>query len=105
MLDMLHYLTDEELKLVLERIYEILEPDGSLLIRATVPVPGKIPWKRRIEMLHLKMIGVPERFRLEGIVSHFMKEAGFDVQIHPPQTREVEENWFVGIKQKVRDSR
>ena len=105
MLDMLHYLDDEELKLVLERIYEILEPDGSLLIRATVPVPGKIPWKRRIEMLHLKMIGVPERFRPEGIVSHFMKEAGFAVEVHASQTPGVEEKWFVGIKQKVRDSR
>lgn len=104
MLDMLHYLGDEELKLVLERIYEILESDGTLLIRATVPGSGKIPWKRRIEMLHLKMMGIPERFRAEDVVLRFMKEAGFAVAVHASQTPGVEEKWFVGRRQNVRDS-
>ena len=68
-------------------------------------MPEKIPWKRRIEMLHLKVMGIPERFRAEGVVLRFMKEAGFAVEVHASQTSGVEEKWFVGRKQNARDSR
>ena len=98
MLDMLHYLTDEELKLVLRRIYETLVPGARLVIRATVPTPGRMPCKRRMEMLHLKMMKSPVRFRTEEVISQCMKDAGFVVHVHASQTPGVEERWFVGKK-------
>ena len=98
MLDMIHYLNDEELTVALRRIYEKLETGGTLLIRATVPSDRRVPWKRWIEALHLKLIKTPERFRREGGIAGFMSTAGFEVKVHNSPTPGVEEKWFVGIK-------
>lgn len=98
MLDMLHYMEDEELMLVLRRIYGKLEAGGILLIRATIPSDRKVPWKRWIEMLHLRMIKTRQRFRREEDIAGRLKSAGFDVGVHASSTPGVEEKWFVGEK-------
>ncbi len=98
MLDMLHLISDEELQLVLRRIYDKLETGGTLLIRATVPSARKVPWKRWIEATRLKITGMQERFRQEKEIAGFMATAGFAVQVHASPTAGVEEKWFVGIK-------
>jgi len=98
MLDMLHYMEDEELRLVLRRIYGKLESGGILLIRATIPSDRKVPWKRWIEMLHLRMIKTQQRFRREEDIAGRLKSAGFDVGVHASPTPGVEEKWFVGKK-------
>ena len=98
MLDMLHLINDEELRLVLQRIYEKLEAAGVLLIRATVPSVKKIPWKRWIEKTRLKLTGMQERFRQEKEISGFMATTGFSVEVSTSPTAGVEEKWFVGKK-------
>lgn len=98
MLDMLHYIDDDELRLVLNRIYEKLETGGTLLIRATVPSERRVPWKRWMEKARLKLMGIPERFRREEEIAGFMSDAGFDVKVHASPTAGVEEKWFVGKK-------
>jgi len=98
MLDMLHYINDEELQLLLRRIYEKLETGGTLLIRATVPSDRKVPWKRWIETIHLKITKIPQRFRQEKEISGFMSGAGFTVVVHASPTTGVEEKWFQGLK-------
>ncbi|MDP2852753.1 MAG: MMPL family transporter [Smithellaceae bacterium] len=98
MLDMMHLITDEELQLVLRRIYDKLETGGTLLIRATVPSARKVPWKRWIEATRLKITGMRERFRQEKEMAGFMATAGFTVQVHTSPTAGVEEKWFVGKK-------
>ncbi|HBJ75782.1 MAG TPA: MMPL family protein, partial [Syntrophaceae bacterium] len=98
MLDMLHLITDEELALVLGRIFDKLENGGTLLIRATVPSERKIPWKRWIEAIRLKWTGTPERFRREEEIAGFMNAAGFSVRVHASLSAGVEEKWFRGGK-------
>jgi len=98
MLDMMHLITDEELQLVLRRIFEKLEEGGTLLIRATVPSGKRVPWKRWIEATRLKITGMQERFRREDEITGFMSAAGFSVSVHVSPTAGVEEKWFVGIK-------
>ncbi|MCK7508116.1 MAG: methyltransferase domain-containing protein [Desulfobacterales bacterium] len=98
MLDMLHLITDEELQLVLQRIYDKLEIGGTLLIRATVRSARKVPWKRWIEATRLKIIGMRQRFRREDEIAGFMSAAGFAVTVHVSPTAGVEEKWFVGKK-------
>ncbi len=98
MLDMLHLITDEELQLVLQRIYDKLEIGGTLLIRATICSARKVPWKRWIEATRLKIIGMRQRFRREDEIAGFMFTAGFAVTIHVSPTAGVEEKWFVGKK-------
>lgn len=98
MLDMLHLIADEELQLVLRRIYEKLETGGTLLIRATVPSERKVPWKRWIEKTCLRLAKMPQRFRQEKEIAGFMAAAGFKVKVHGSPTDGVEEKWFVGNK-------
>jgi len=103
MLDMLHLIDDAELELVLRRIYDKLEDSGTLVIRATVPSERKVPWKRWIEAAHLKMTGMPERFRSRDAIAGFLSAAGFAVGVHASCEALVEEKWFVGKKGQSRD--
>ncbi|PKN17767.1 MAG: hypothetical protein CVU71_15165 [Deltaproteobacteria bacterium HGW-Deltaproteobacteria-6] len=98
MLDMLHLITDEELQLVLRRIYGKLEKGGTLLIRATVPSARRVPWKRWIEGARVKWTGMQERFRSEDEIAGWISAAGFDVKVFNSPTAGIEEKWFVGKK-------
>jgi len=99
MLDMLHLINDEELRLVLRRIYEKLETGGKLLIRATIPSGKRIPWKRWIEETRIKLTGMQECFRQEKEIAGFMSASGFSVEVFASPTTGVEEKWFMGKKQ------
>ena len=98
MLDMLHLISDDEVKIVFQRIYDKLTADGTLLIRTTIPSDKPNPWKRWIETSRLKMTGMPNRFRSETEIADFMKQAGFAVQVFASDTRSIEEKWFAGKK-------
>ncbi|MEQ8214625.1 MAG: methyltransferase domain-containing protein, partial [Smithellaceae bacterium] len=98
MLDMLHYVDDRELPVLLGRIHEKLEDNGTLLLRATVPSDRKVPWKRWIESLRLKHNHIPEHFRSEREITGFIQAAGFKVNVFSSAAAAVEEKWFVGKK-------
>lgn len=98
MLDMLHYINDEDLRLVLGRIHQKLETGGTLVIRATVPSDRKVPWKRWIEMFRLKLTNTKFFFRQEKEIAELMSDAGFAVEVKASTARDVEEKWFVAKK-------
>jgi trans-aconitate methyltransferase len=98
MLDMLHLISDKEVQIVFQRIYEKLSEDGTLLVRATIPSDKRTPWKRWIEVARLKITQAPNRFRGEEENVDFMKKAAFTVNVFPSDTKGVEEKWFVGKK-------
>lgn len=102
MIDMLHYLDDEALRLVCRRIYERLAPEGVLVIRATVPSERTFPWKRWVEEARLKITRTPRRFRREETIAGFLAAAGFDASVHSSPVSGVEEKWFVGRKPQPR---
>jgi hypothetical protein len=96
MIDMIHYLDDKELLLVLGRIHEKLESNGTLVIRATVPSAQKVPWKRWIEIIRLKFTNTKSFFRQEKEITRLMLNAGFAVDVQASNTGSIEEKWFVG---------
>jgi SAM-dependent methyltransferase len=98
MLDMLHLISDREVQICFQRIYEKLSGDGTLLIRATVPSGKQNPWKRWIETTRLKIVGASNRFRGEKEIIDFMKAAGFDVTVSASPQKGIEEKWFAGKK-------
>jgi SAM-dependent methyltransferase len=98
MLDMLHLISDEEVQIVFQRIYQRLEAGGTLVVRATIPSDKRNPWKRWIEVARLKITRMPNRFRPEPEIVDFMSAAGFDVVVHSSPTKGIEEKWFVGKK-------
>ena len=101
MLDMLHLISDEEVQIVFQRIYEKLSPRGTLVVRATIPSDKKNPWKRWIETAGLKIIHATGSFRSEKEIVNSMKKAGFAVSVSASDTKGIEEKWFVGNKREV----
>jgi uncharacterized protein len=98
MLDMLHLISDKEVQIVFQRIYEKLSQAGTLLIRATIPSRKRNPWKRWIETTRLKITRAPSRFRGEKEIIDCMKKAGFTISVYASDTKGIEEKWFVGKK-------
>jgi SAM-dependent methyltransferase len=101
MLDMLHLISDKEVQIAFQRIYDKLSLEGTLLVRATIPSDKKNPWKRWIETARLKITRAPNRFRGEKEIVDFMKKAGFAVSVSASDTKGIEEKWFVGEKREV----
>jgi SAM-dependent methyltransferase len=95
MLDMIHMLTDEALRLTLRRLHENLRPDGMLVLRATAPSRKRFPWKRRIETGRLKFRQKQSRFRAESEIMAVLADAGFSVVLSEVSGRSQEERWFI----------
>jgi len=75
MLDVLHLISDKEVQIAFQRIYEKLLPDGTLLVRATIPSDKPNLWKRWIETARLKSTHAPNRFRDENVIVDFQERS------------------------------
>ena len=93
LLDVLHYLGDEELRPLLTRVRQRLEPGGMLLIRDTVPSPKRLPWERWVEGWRLGRRGLAVRFRSASELGLELEQAGYQVTNETTPGRE--ETWFV----------
>jgi len=95
MLDMIHLISDDELSLTLQRLYNKMIPGGRLILRATVPSRKRLPWLRRIEEWRLKVSHLTSHFRSEEKVTKLLSEAGFMMKLTEPAALDREETWFV----------
>jgi SAM-dependent methyltransferase len=102
LLDMIHLLTDDELSLTLKRLHRKLRPDGSLIIRATIPSEKRFPWKRWLEMTRSRMHKRVPHFRSEKDILSIISEAGFNITCTEISAPGGEEWWFVA-KPSVRE--
>ena len=95
LLDMIHLITDDELSLTLQRLHRKLHPDGSLIIRTTIPSEKRFPWKRWIEMTRIRMQKDIPHFRSEKDILAIISNAGFDITRMEISAPGEEEWWFV----------
>jgi predicted exporter/precorrin-6B methylase 2 len=95
MLDMIHLISDDDLRLVLQRLYDKLVPEGRLILRTTVPSRKRVPWLRRIEERRLRMMNVTPHFRSSEEVTALLSETGFMVELKEPTAVDREETWFI----------
>jgi predicted exporter/SAM-dependent methyltransferase len=95
LLDMIHLISDDELKVMLRRLYDKIVPGGKLILRATVPSRKPIPWLRRIEEWRMKTRHLTPCFRSSEKVTDLLSEAGFMVELKEPTALNREETWFV----------
>ena len=95
MLDMTHFLTNEELGLTLKRLYSALSHGGILIIRAIIP-PDKHPsllW--RFQMVNLKITGTSCNYRSVDAIKGMIIEAGFKMELSEFSGSNQESAWFV----------
>jgi hypothetical protein len=95
MLDMIHLISDDELRLTLQRLYDKIVPEGKLILRTTVPSRKRVPWLRRIEEWRLKALHLTSYFRSSEEVTVLLSEAGFMVEFKEPTALDREETWFI----------
>ncbi len=98
MLDMIHYLPDNELLQTLASVSSSLRPGGSIVIRATVPSPKLVPWERWLEQFRLILRGQHAFFRTGERLKALVEQAGFIVVRSGGSASGREETWLVCSK-------
>jgi len=95
MLDMIHYLNDEDLMLTLSRVREQLNKDGRLLIRVTIPTKETVPWFRWIETTRLKINQMESYYRPADEIQKIILQSGYNLHMMKPSGPDREETWFL----------
>ena len=95
LLDMIHYINDEDLERTFRTIHSQLKDSGRLIIRATVPSSKKVPWERWLEVQRNRIIKNTIWLRSEGEIKEMLVRAGFRIILLEPTAQSREETWFV----------
>jgi len=95
MLDMIHYLSDDDLNTTLDNLLMKLDPMGRLIIRVTIPANEKPSFYRRLEMLRLNFCGIDHFFRSVSEIQRLLTEKGFMIQTVAPSGSHREEMWII----------
>ena len=95
-LDVIHFLNDEELKTTLERIHRRLKPEGLLVIRAVIPPRKRGSWLWKIQAIDLKLSRTAAYFRSPEKIYQTIVEAGFACRQKEPLKHNEEARWFIG---------
>ncbi len=99
-IDMIHYLNDGELGLLLGRAGKRMSQRGILLIRGTVP-SGRRTLLRMIEMMWIRLKRLPVHYRSEEEIVSIIEKQGFTVSVRDSSKENREEKWFAGsLKRK-----
>ncbi len=100
-IDMIHYLDDGDLALLLDRLRARMSPKGTLIVRGTVPSQRRTAL-RMIEMLRIRIKGLPMHYRSEADIVRIMEKHGFAVAVSESSLKSREEKWFVGTPKRAR---
>jgi trans-aconitate methyltransferase len=100
MIDIIHLLSDHELRETLARLTKALAPRGRgrLVLRETIPSGKRFPWKRRIEELRLRLACRSPFYRTEEMIAELIREAGFSTPLME-RISGCEEVWFIAATQ------
>jgi uncharacterized protein len=95
MLDMIHFLDDDQFSLTLKRLSGILGQKGRLIIRATLPPAYLFPWVWWLENLKNKVVGIQCHYRSLDVIKAIVFQAGFDIELSAPSGSKGDLIWFV----------
>jgi len=100
MLDIIHYLKDDELRLMLERLYGCLHSDSTLIIRVNITPERRIPWVWWLENFKLKLSRTPSYYRSTQDIKTILIETGFKIDLIKLSGSKGELIWFI-VKKKL----
>ena len=101
MLDVVHYLTDEALRLTFRNLYNRLDCGRQLIIRASIPPTRPTPWVWWLENFKLKLNQTPSHYRSAEILQTMMAETGFIVDQTSPSGTDGELVWLMATKKNA----
>jgi SAM-dependent methyltransferase len=80
MIDMIHYLKDQDLDLTFKRLSENLHHGGYLYLRAAIPPQRHFPWVWWFENIKSKISGTGCYYRRVDEVKMALARAGFEIE-------------------------
>jgi hypothetical protein len=95
MLDSMHYLKDDELRLTLQRLHGSLRPGGNLIVRTTIPSERRPSGELRLENFKLKISGNQCYYRSFEKIKTIIAQTGFTVEHTAPSGTKGELVWFI----------
>lgn len=95
MIDVTHYLKDDELSLTLKRVHDQLRDNGSLLIRAIAPSKNRIPRACWIENVWHKILRRSCHYRSADQIKSMILQAGFEEVVVEPSGTGHKKTWFL----------
>jgi uncharacterized protein len=95
LLDMLHYISDDEVRLTLLRLREKLRPGAQLIVRVTIPLHERASLLRFFETTRLKILGIASFLRTAEQVRALIQDAGFTISCEEPTSQGSEIIWFI----------
>jgi predicted exporter/trans-aconitate methyltransferase len=98
MLDMVHYLNDEALRLTFKNLYDRLKSGRQLIIRASIPPTRQTPWVWWLENFKLRINQTPSYYRSAETLQTMLVETDFIVDQTKPSGANGELVWFIVTK-------
>jgi cyclopropane fatty-acyl-phospholipid synthase-like methyltransferase len=95
MLDMLHYVNDDDLRLTLRRLSDRLGNEGRLIIRAVIMPNARQSLFWWLEILKNKIRRIPACYRSFDEISAILAQAGFAIEHTEPSGPKGDLIWFV----------
>jgi SAM-dependent methyltransferase len=95
MLDMIHYIPDDDLKKILGDVRLRLKDNGRLILRVTIPSEKKVPWERWLEIIRNRIVKNTIWLRSKNDISSLLKDTGYKQVLCEASAPGREETWFV----------
>jgi predicted RND superfamily exporter protein len=95
MLDMLHFLNDEQLQHLLKKVHGALREQGVLIIRAIIAPVNRASWLWKIHSLYRKFSGIHNHYRSVEELRENITREGFDLLHVCPSGGNEELVWFI----------
>ena len=96
LLDMTHYLQDDDLSLTFRRLKTRLSDGASILIRMAKPPKRRFPFAYWLEQALCWIRGIRPVYRSPGQMENLLKTAGFQVEMSFPSGYRNELVWILG---------
>ncbi|MFH0999090.1 MAG: class I SAM-dependent methyltransferase [Pseudomonadota bacterium] len=95
MLDIIHFLDDDQFRLTLKNLSVKLGQKGRLMIRATLPPAYSFPWVWWMENVKNKAAGIQCYYRIFDEIKTIVLQAGFDIELTAPSGSKGDLIWFI----------
>ncbi|MGC9194432.1 MAG: MMPL family transporter [Syntrophobacteraceae bacterium] len=98
MLDMLHFLSDAELILTLERLNERLHAGALLAIRSVMVPERRMAFFWSIDQLRNRLHGIKTHYRSAEAIKALLKQCGYEVTTTAPSGTKGDLLWIISLR-------
>jgi cyclopropane fatty-acyl-phospholipid synthase-like methyltransferase len=98
MIDMVHFLTDEDFTQTLDRLRERMRNGGRLIIRASLQPKRRLPWSWWFQNLILRFSRIPAYYRPVHQLQSMVVQSGFQMEHSRASGCDEELVWLIARK-------